>query len=80
MKILFTGGGTAGHIFPIIAVAREIRKIHQTPKRGEGREMVAETSFFSRLAFGSTNEVHRPNSSFNLLAVELFWPAYLWVT
>jgi UDP-N-acetylglucosamine--N-acetylmuramyl-(pentapeptide) pyrophosphoryl-undecaprenol N-acetylglucosamine transferase len=28
MKILFTGGGTAGHIFPIIAVAREIKKIH----------------------------------------------------
>jgi len=26
MKILFTGGGTAGHIFPIIAVVREIRK------------------------------------------------------
>lgn len=27
MKILFTGGGTAGHIFPIIAVVREIREI-----------------------------------------------------
>ncbi len=28
MKILFTGGGTAGHIFPIIAVCREIKKIY----------------------------------------------------
>lgn len=28
MKILFTGGGTAGHIFPIVAIVREIRKIH----------------------------------------------------
>ncbi len=28
MKILFTGGGTAGHIFPIIAIAREIRRIY----------------------------------------------------
>lgn len=27
MKILFTGGGTAGHIFPIIAVSREIRRL-----------------------------------------------------
>lgn len=28
MKIVFTGGGTAGHIFPIVAVMREMRKIH----------------------------------------------------
>jgi len=28
MKILFTGGGTGGHIFPIIAVAREMRQIY----------------------------------------------------
>jgi len=28
MKILFTGGGTAGHIFPIIAIIREIKKIY----------------------------------------------------
>jgi len=27
MRILFTGGGTGGHIFPIIAIVREIRKI-----------------------------------------------------
>jgi len=26
MKILFTGGGTAGHIFPIISIVREIRR------------------------------------------------------
>lgn len=30
MKILFTGGGTGGHIFPIIAILRELRK---TPSR-----------------------------------------------
>lgn len=28
MKILFTGGGTGGHIVPLIAVIRELRKIH----------------------------------------------------
>jgi len=27
MKILFTGGGTAGHIFPIIAIVRELRRL-----------------------------------------------------
>jgi len=26
MKIIFTGGGTGGHIFPIIAIVREMRK------------------------------------------------------
>ncbi|MFH1656304.1 MAG: undecaprenyldiphospho-muramoylpentapeptide beta-N-acetylglucosaminyltransferase [Candidatus Nealsonbacteria bacterium] len=28
MKIVFTGGGTAGHIMPIIAIIREIKKAH----------------------------------------------------
>ncbi|MFA6190084.1 MAG: UDP-N-acetylglucosamine--N-acetylmuramyl-(pentapeptide) pyrophosphoryl-undecaprenol N-acetylglucosamine transferase [Candidatus Staskawiczbacteria bacterium] len=31
MKILFTGGGSGGHIFPIIAIVREIRRIY--PKK-----------------------------------------------
>ena len=31
MKILFTGGGTAGHIVPIIAIIREIKRIY--PKK-----------------------------------------------
>ena len=28
MKIVFTGGGTAGHIFPIIAIVREMKRIY----------------------------------------------------
>jgi len=31
MKILFTGGGTGGHIYPIVAIVREIRRIY--PKK-----------------------------------------------
>lgn len=32
MKILFTGGGTAGHIYPIAAIARELRRIYPPKK------------------------------------------------
>jgi len=28
MKILFTGGGSGGHVIPIIAITREIRRIY----------------------------------------------------
>lgn len=28
MKVLFTGGGTGGHVLPIVAIAREIRRIY----------------------------------------------------
>jgi len=31
MKIIFTGGGTAGHIFPILAIIRELRKNYSDP-------------------------------------------------
>ena len=36
MKILFTGGGTGGHILPIVAIAREIRKISGSPSASSG--------------------------------------------
>lgn len=29
MKILFTGGGTAGHIMPLVAIARELRRLYR---------------------------------------------------
>ncbi|KKU81523.1 MAG: UDP diphospho-muramoyl pentapeptide beta-N acetylglucosaminyl transferase [Parcubacteria group bacterium GW2011_GWA1_47_8] len=32
MKILFTGGGTGGHFYPIIAVAQKLNKILETEK------------------------------------------------
>jgi len=45
MRILFTGGGSGGHIFPIVAVAREIKKIYSQfinspeQKAGDNLEM-----------------------------------------
>jgi len=36
MKILLTGGGTAGHIFPLVALVREIKKMALTEAAGKG--------------------------------------------
>lgn len=36
MKILFTGGGTGGHILPLIAIVREIRRIYPHTKQVVG--------------------------------------------
>jgi len=51
MKILFTGGGTGGHIFPIIAIAREIRRIFPDPENLEfyyigPKDEISSTLFF----------------------------------
>ncbi len=49
MKIVFTGGGSGGHIFPIVAIVRQIKKIYKGknlelyyigPKEGKGIELL----------------------------------------
>jgi len=35
MKILFTGGGTGGHVFPLIAISRELKKAYLKPEEIE---------------------------------------------
>ncbi len=34
MKIVFTGGGTGGHVFPLVATVREIRRIYSKTTQG----------------------------------------------
>jgi len=45
MKILFTGGGTGGHIFPIIAIVREMRRVLPDPKNWRFTTLARKTNF-----------------------------------
>jgi len=47
MKILFTGGGTGGHVFPIVAIIREIRRIY--PVKSSEAGISPEAKLFNRV-------------------------------
>lgn len=49
MRIVFTGGGTGGHIFPIIAVARELEKVAQREKKHTEMIFIGSTNGAERL-------------------------------
>lgn len=38
MKVVFTGGGTGGHIYPIIAISRELKKVYSGASVEEGKK------------------------------------------
>src|SRR5258708_16068996 len=50
MKILFGGGGTGGHVYPIIAVAEELNAIIETEKILEARLYYLSTAPYDRKA------------------------------
>lgn len=45
IKILFTAGGSGGHIYPIVALARAIKKIEQTSDKKVKLYFIGKTSF-----------------------------------
>lgn len=55
MKIVFTGGGTGGHIFPLIAVVREIKSLYLQTKIEDDLNVFAEAK-----------KVNGPKESLNL--------------
>ena len=56
MKILFTGGGTGGHFYPIIAVAQEIRELAIENKLIEPKLYFMSDSEYNKQAL-SDNEI-----------------------
>lgn len=57
MKLLFTGSGTGGHVFPLVATAREIRRIYPKkdlefyylgPKDDFGQTLLAQEDFIMK--------------------------------
>lgn len=83
MKILFTGGGTGGHFYPIIAVAQAIHEIAETEKLvGIELFFISDDPYDKRLLFEngikyeqvSAGKIRRYFSFKNILdAFKTFW-------
>ena len=61
MKIVFTGGGTGGHVFPLVAIVREIRRLYPKknlefyylgPKDDFGLILLAQEDLLIKTIFG----------------------------
>lgn len=63
MKILFTGGGTGGHFYPIIAVAQEIKKIVEEDKLVEPKLYYMSNSPYNETVLYENNIVYVPETT-----------------
>ncbi|TSC75689.1 MAG: hypothetical protein G01um101430_183 [Parcubacteria group bacterium Gr01-1014_30] len=81
MKILFTGGGTAGHIMPIIAVARELRSkaagdlrlFYLGPKDEFSEKLLSQEGITMNFIFGGKLRRYFDPKSFFKNAVDVFF-------
>jgi UDP-N-acetylglucosamine--N-acetylmuramyl-(pentapeptide) pyrophosphoryl-undecaprenol N-acetylglucosamine transferase len=78
MKILFTGGGTGGHFYPIIAVAKEIQKVtkqekllapelyYMAPTPYDARELFENNILYQKIAAGKMRRYFSIRNFFDL--------------
>ena len=52
MKILFTGGGTGGHFYPLIAIAEELNRIADEEKFASFKLYYMSTERYDQKALG----------------------------
>ncbi|MBL4644306.1 MAG: glycosyltransferase, partial [Candidatus Pacebacteria bacterium] len=63
MKIVFTGGGTGGHFYPIVAVAEEIHKIVEDEKLLEPELYYIGPNVLDYEALSEQNIIWKPSSA-----------------
>ncbi len=81
MKIVFTGGGTAGHIFPILAIVREMKQIafgekldffYIGPSQSYGLDLLkAEGVIIKAIVAGKVRRYFSLNNFFDLFKVPI---------